>query len=104
MKDGKVVRVEVKSEKGGRFRLVEPRQQAYNNKMPEGWVHGKTRNSGEAMLKRDFKPGEVVSLTMAGDCAATAGDPSRALELVGVFGGRRSSRFHMSVKTPPSRP
>ncbi len=73
MKDGKVVRVEVKSEKGGRFRLVEPRQQAYNNKMPEGWVHGKTRNSGEATLERDFKPGEVVSLTMAGDCAATAG-------------------------------
>ena len=64
MKDGKVVRVEVKSEKGGRFRLVEPRQQAYNNKMPEGWVNGKTRNSGEATLERDFKPGEVVSLTM----------------------------------------
>ena len=39
------------------------------------------------------------------DCMLTAaGDPSRALELVGVFGGRRSSRFHMSVKTPPSRP
>ena len=33
--------------------------------MPEGWVHGKTRNSGEATLERDFKPGEVVSLTMS---------------------------------------
>ena len=62
MKGGKVVRVEVKSEKGGRFRLVEPRQQAYNNKKPEGWVHGKTRNSGEATLERDFKPGETVVL------------------------------------------
>ncbi len=39
------------------------------------------------------------------DCTLTAaGDPSWTLELVGVFGGRRSSRFHMSVKTPPSRP
>lgn len=50
--------------------LVEPRQQAYNSKMPEGWVHGKTRNSGEVTLERDFKPGEVVSLTMTSTLAA----------------------------------
>ena len=71
MKGGKVVRVEVKSERGGRFRLVDPRQQAYNSKV-NGWTRGKTRNSGEITLERDFKPGEVVSLTMTGDCAATA--------------------------------
>ena len=62
MKGGKVVRVEVKSEKGGRFRLVDPRQQVYNNKLPEGWSRGKTRNSGEATLERDFKPGETIVL------------------------------------------
>ena len=37
------------------------------------WTRGRTRNSGEATLERDFKPGEVVSLTMTEDCAATAG-------------------------------
>ena len=62
MKDGKVVRVEVKSEKGGRFRLVDPRQQAYNSKLPAGWTRGRTRNSGEATLERDFKPGDTVVL------------------------------------------
>ena len=36
------------------------------------WTRGRTRNSGEATLERDFKPGEVVSLTMTGDCATTA--------------------------------
>ena len=84
MKDGKVVRVEVKSEKGGRFRLVDPRtargavpievgrSPRDRRSPPPGWTCGKTRNSGEATLERDFKPGEVVSLTMTGDCAATA--------------------------------
>ena len=62
MKDGKVVRVSVKSEKGGRFRLVDPRRQAYDNKVPEGWTRGKTRNSGEATLERDFKSGETVEM------------------------------------------
>ena len=62
MKGGKVVRVEVKSEKGGRFRLVDPRQQACNSKLPAGWTRGRTRNSGEATLERDFKPGEIVVL------------------------------------------
>ena len=38
--------------------------------MPEGWVHGKTRNSGEATLERNFKPDEVVSLTMTSTLAA----------------------------------
>ena len=36
------------------------------------WTRGKTRNSGEITLERDFKPGEVVLLTMTGDCSATA--------------------------------
>ena len=44
--------------------VVEPRQQAYNSKLPAGWVRGKTRNSGEVTLERNFKPDEVVSLTM----------------------------------------
>ena len=61
MKGGKVVRVEVKSEKGGRFRIVDPGQQAYNSKV-NGWMCGKTRNSGEATLERDFKPGETAVL------------------------------------------
>ena len=77
MKDGKVVRVEVKSEKGGRFRLVDPRtargavptevgrSPRDRRSPPPGWMRGKTRNSGEATLERDFKPGEVVSLTMS---------------------------------------
>ena len=34
---------------------------------------GETRNGGEITLERDFKPGEVVSLTTTGDCSATAG-------------------------------
>ena len=72
MKGGKVVRVEVKSEKGGRFRLVDPT--GGTPVVPvSGWTRGRTRNSGEATLERDFKPGEVVSLTMTEDCAATAG-------------------------------
>ena len=36
------------------------------------WTRGKTRNSVEVTLERDFKPGEIVSLTMTGDCSATA--------------------------------
>ena len=60
MKGGKVVSVKVKSEKGGRFRIVDPRQQAYNSKA--GWTRGKTRNSGEPTLEREFKPGESAVL------------------------------------------
>ena len=61
MKGGKVVRVEVKSEKGGRFRLVDPT--GGTPVVPVvGWARGKTRNSGEATLERDFKPGETVKL------------------------------------------
>ena len=74
MKGGKVVRVEVKSEKGGRFRLVNPRtargavptevgrSPRDRRSPPPGWTCGKTRNSGEATLERDFKPGETVVL------------------------------------------
>ncbi|MBR6734598.1 MAG: hypothetical protein IKL96_09395 [Kiritimatiellae bacterium] len=73
MKDGKVVRVEVKSEKGGRFRLVDPwmargavpaevGRSPRDRRLPPGWTRGKTRNSGEATLERDFKPGESAIL------------------------------------------
>ena len=69
MKGGKVVSVRVKSEKGGRFRIVDPRQQAYNSKVSPGrtkvlpgWTRGETRNSGEPTLERDFARGETSTL------------------------------------------
>ena len=63
MKDGKIVRVEVKSEKGGRFRLVDPTVGwAAPCSLPSGWMRGRTRNSGEATIERDFTPGETVCL------------------------------------------
>ena len=62
MKDGKVVRVEVKSEKGGRLRLVDPFGCVT---MPRGWKRGCTRNSGETTLERDFKAGETALLAAA---------------------------------------
>ena len=74
MKGGKVVRVEVKGEKGGRFRIVDPRtargavptevgrSPRDRRSPPPGWTHGRTRNSGEATLERDFEPGETVVL------------------------------------------
>ncbi len=59
MKDGKVVRVSVTSEKGGRLRLVDP----FGGKIvPAGWSRGKTHNSNEPTIERDFKPGETVVL------------------------------------------
>lgn len=60
MKDGKVAHVRVKSEKGGRLRLVDP----WDGRVParSGWVRGETRNSGEPALVRDFKPGETLEL------------------------------------------
>ena len=57
MKDGKVVRVSVTSEKGGRLRLVDP---FGGETVPAGWTRGKTRNSNEPTIERDFKPGETV--------------------------------------------
>ncbi|MBQ4199394.1 MAG: hypothetical protein II649_05885 [Kiritimatiellae bacterium] len=65
MKGGKVVRVEVKSEKGGRLRLVDPLigRVVPNAPLPSGWTQGRTRNSGEATLERDFKPGEAAAIT-----------------------------------------
>ena len=60
MKGGRVVRVEVKSEKGGRLRLVDP---SGGVSAPAGWTHGRTRNSAEATLERDFKPGETAALS-----------------------------------------
>ena len=87
MKGGKVVRVEMKSEKGGRFRLVDPRQQAYNNKLPEGWTRGKTRNSGEATLERDFKPGETVVLNPSEQAVSSVGSKPQLLGKCDPFGG-----------------
>jgi hypothetical protein len=40
---------------------VDPRQQAYNSKV-NGWMCGKTGNSDDATLERDFKPGESAVL------------------------------------------
>ena len=64
MKNGKVVRVSVKSEKGGRFRLVDPSGRGTRPACPPppGWTRGKTRNSNEPTLERNFKPGETVDL------------------------------------------
>ena len=71
MKDGKVVYVSVKSEKGGRLRLVDPWEGRASSRPQTGecpsfplpgWTRGKTRNSGEATLERDFAPGETVML------------------------------------------
>ncbi len=59
MKDGKVVRVSVTSEKGGRLRLVDP---FGGETVPAGWSRGKTRNSNEPTIERDFKPGETVEI------------------------------------------
>ena len=56
-KDGRVRRVSVKSEKGGRFRLVDPFPDGFDAK---GKVdRGKTRYSGEATIEFDMRPGEV---------------------------------------------
>ena len=85
MKDGKVVRVSVTSEKGGRLRLVDPfgtnplgqenkvmsmkepfsaltnsNREPTLSAVPVGWSRGKTRNSNEPTIERDFKPGETV--------------------------------------------
>ena len=62
LKGGKVVRVEVKSKKGGRFRLVDPRTPRDRRSPPPGWTRGCTRNSGEPTLERDFVPGETAYL------------------------------------------
>lgn len=59
MKDGKVTRVNIHSEKGGRLRLVDP---FGGQTIPTGWTHGTTRNSGEATLERDFQPGEKTEI------------------------------------------
>jgi len=56
MRDGRVTSVTVTSEKGGRFRLVDPFGGTF---VPAGWTHGKTRLSGEPTLERDFAPGET---------------------------------------------
>ncbi len=59
MRGAKVVRVEITSEKGGVFRLVDPFD---GKKNFPGWSRCKTRNSGEATLERNFIPGEKIIL------------------------------------------
>ena len=58
MKDGQVLFVEVKSEKGGTFRLVDP----FGGACCAAPRHGRTRNSGEPTLEIDLKPGERILL------------------------------------------
>ena len=87
MKGGKVVRVSVKSEKGGRLRLVDPtagsrvpRDRVGRDDLvapPHGWMRGQTRNSGEPTLERDFAPGETACLRIGGP--APKKDPRAAL-------------------------
>ena len=59
MKGGKVVRASVKSEKGGRLRLVDP---FGGGRTPAGWTRGRTRFSAESTIERDFRPGETAEL------------------------------------------
>lgn len=59
MKAGKTVRVEVFSEKGGFFRLVDPFAGGY---LPDGWSRSVTRNSREPVIEREFRPGERLVL------------------------------------------
>ena len=58
MRDGRISRVSVTSEKGGTFRLVNP----FGGRSFADWRTGKTRHSGEATLERDMKPGERLVL------------------------------------------
>ena len=59
MKGGAVTQVEVTSEKGGTFRLVDP----FDGRVtPRGAVRGKTRRSGESTLELAMKPGERIVL------------------------------------------
>jgi hypothetical protein len=61
---GKVRRVAVKSEKGGRFRLVDPFAGGFV--AGDGTVRGRTRYSGEATIEFDMRPGEVRELVDGG--------------------------------------
>lgn len=60
MKDGRVIRVSVRSEKGGVFRLVDP----FGGALPakDGLTYGKTRYSGERTLEFALRPGETRDL------------------------------------------
>jgi hypothetical protein len=57
MRGGRVVKVKVASEKGGRFRLVDP----FGGRSGPfaGTQRGRTRHSGETTIEFDMKPGEV---------------------------------------------
>ncbi|MBR0191877.1 MAG: hypothetical protein IJQ31_07420 [Thermoguttaceae bacterium] len=59
MKNGQIVRVSIRSEKGGRLRLVDP---FGGQTVPTGWTRGQTRNSGEPTLERDFQTGETAEI------------------------------------------
>lgn len=60
MKDGKIAKIAVKSEQGGRMRLVDP--SGGTSAPPDGWTRGTTRFSREPTLERDFRPGESAVL------------------------------------------
>ena len=60
MKKGEVVRVVVKSEKGGMLRLVDP--WGGKGRLSAGWKRTRTKNSGEPVIERQFKPGESIVL------------------------------------------
>ncbi|MBQ4143660.1 MAG: hypothetical protein IJD43_09320 [Thermoguttaceae bacterium] len=66
MKDGQIVRVSIRSEKGGRLRLVDP---FGSQTVPAGWTRGRTRNSGEPTLERAFQPGETAELLWNAEAA-----------------------------------
>jgi hypothetical protein len=59
LKGGRVVRVSVTSERGGRLRLVDPFGAA---SPPRGWTRGRTSNSREPTLEREFTARETVVL------------------------------------------
>lgn len=61
LKDGRIIDVKIKSEKGGWLRLVDSFNAA-SRESPAGWRRGRTRNSGEPTLERCFRPGESAVL------------------------------------------
>ena len=58
MRDGKVARVTVKSEKDGVLKLVNP----FDGRSFGDWRNGKTRNRNEDTLERRMSAGETVVL------------------------------------------
>lgn len=64
MRGGKVLKVVVKSEKGGIFRLVDPFDGCF---MPDSGIKlGRTRHSDETTIEFEMRPGEVREFRKAG--------------------------------------